>query len=290
MVIDKQTCIEKGCGEKIKAKGRCRRHYNRWVAVRPDGKPCCIEGCKHVAVTKGLCQIHYSRMKYNTRKIKSCSIEGCDKPLWAKGRCKKHWDEVRGEPVAPKISTLREDMGMAIDMEKIKDILSTGDVAQICNVTPRTVGKWIDSGLLEGFKIPGSLDRRCTKEQLIRFMVANKLPMYVRAKKSAVMIGFEKDMADITKKLAEEEYGISVHLANDPFQVGVLVGEIKPTAILVDGSDIENKMPMIKAMDATTADVIVVTNDRANFDGLEVHFIPSPCKVKDLVLAIGKFI
>ena len=41
---------------------------------------------------------------------------------------------------------------MAID----KEVLTTGEVAKICNVAPRTVSKWFDSGSLKGYRIPGS--------------------------------------------------------------------------------------------------------------------------------------
>ena len=43
---------------------------------------------------------------------------------------------------------------------KGKDVLTTGEVAKICNVAPRTVSKWFDSGALTGYRIPGSKDRR----------------------------------------------------------------------------------------------------------------------------------
>ena len=33
---------------------------------------------------------------------------------------------------------------------KVKDVLTTGEVAKICNVAPRTVSKWFDSGALHG--------------------------------------------------------------------------------------------------------------------------------------------
>jgi hypothetical protein len=40
-------------------------------------------------------------------------------------------------------------------MAKGKNVLTTGDVAKICNVAPRTVSKWFDSGQLKGYRIPG---------------------------------------------------------------------------------------------------------------------------------------
>ena len=35
-----------------------------------------------------------------------------------------------------------------------KDVLTTGEVAKICNVASRTVSKWFDSGQLKGYRIP----------------------------------------------------------------------------------------------------------------------------------------
>ncbi len=61
-------------------------------------------------------------------------------------------------------------------MAKGKNVLTTGDVARICNVAPRTVSKWFDSGQLKGYRIPGSKDRRIPLNELVRFMKANNMP------------------------------------------------------------------------------------------------------------------
>ena len=62
-------------------------------------------------------------------------------------------------------------------MNKRKDILTTGQVAQICKVAPRTVSKWFDSGQLKGYRIPGGRDRRIPASELIRFMKAHDIPI-----------------------------------------------------------------------------------------------------------------
>jgi excisionase family DNA binding protein len=61
-------------------------------------------------------------------------------------------------------------------MAKGKNVLTTGDVAKICNVAGRTVSKWFDSGLLKGYRIPGSQDRRIPVEEMIRFMKEHNIP------------------------------------------------------------------------------------------------------------------
>src|SRR5512146_2882801 len=58
-----------------------------------------------------------------------------------------------------------------------KDVLTTGEVARICHVAPRTVSKWFDTGKLRGYRIPGSRDRRIPVDQLIRFMRAHDIPL-----------------------------------------------------------------------------------------------------------------
>ena len=59
----------------------------------------------------------------------------------------------------------------------MKTIFTTGQVAKICKVAPRTVSKWFDSGRLRGYRIPGSQDRRIPREHLIRFLKEHGMPL-----------------------------------------------------------------------------------------------------------------
>ena len=56
-------------------------------------------------------------------------------------------------------------------------VFTTGQVAKICKVAPRTVSKWFDSGRLKGYRIPGSQDRRIPREYLIRFLEEHGMPL-----------------------------------------------------------------------------------------------------------------
>ncbi|MDY6914572.1 MAG: helix-turn-helix domain-containing protein [Planctomycetota bacterium] len=58
-----------------------------------------------------------------------------------------------------------------------KEVFTTGEVAKICHVAPRTVSKWFDSGKLRGYRIPGSRDRRIPLAQLTAFMRAHGIPL-----------------------------------------------------------------------------------------------------------------
>ena len=57
------------------------------------------------------------------------------------------------------------------------EVFTTGRVARICKVAPRTVSKWFDSGRLKGYRIPGSQDRRIPREFLIKFLKEHDMPL-----------------------------------------------------------------------------------------------------------------
>lgn len=64
-----------------------------------------------------------------------------------------------------------------MELDAMKTIFTTGQVAKICKVAPRTVSKWFDSGRLRGYRIPGSQDRRIPREHLIRFLKEHGMPL-----------------------------------------------------------------------------------------------------------------
>lgn len=55
-------------------------------------------------------------------------------------------------------------------------IFTTGQIAKMLSVAPRTVSKWFDSGRLRGYRIPGSQDRRIPEPQLVRFLAEYGMP------------------------------------------------------------------------------------------------------------------
>jgi two-component system response regulator RpaA len=54
-----------------------------------------------------------------------------------------------------------------------RTMFSTGMVATICRVAPRTVAKWCDSGQLQCFLVPGSKFRRCPRDAFFKFLRQN---------------------------------------------------------------------------------------------------------------------
>ena len=58
-----------------------------------------------------------------------------------------------------------------------RTVLTTSQVARICQVAPRTVQKWFDKNFIRGYRLPASRDRRIPVEELIRFMQEYNIPL-----------------------------------------------------------------------------------------------------------------
>src|ERR1044071_5631102 len=122
-------------------------------------------------------------------------------------------------------------------MARNKDVLTTGEVARICKVAPRTVTKWFDSGQLRGYRIPGSKDRRIPVNQLVRFMRQNNMPLegVVHFTKTRVLIvDDETEIVEMLRDLLSQQTNYDVHVAANGFEAGVGAEKIKPHVILLD--------------------------------------------------------
>lgn len=59
--------------------------------------------------------------------------------------------------------------------KRMGDIMTTGEVAKVTGVNVRKVARWIDTGELPGWRIPGSTDRRVHRDDLRRFMATHNM-------------------------------------------------------------------------------------------------------------------
>src|SRR6195952_5832393 len=112
---------------------------------------------------------------------------------------------------------------MSTTATKMKDVLTTGEVAKICNVAPRTVSKWFDSGTLTGYRIPGSKDRRIPLSQLIRFMKHHGMPLngLMTGATRVLIVDNEQDVVEVLEKILEDEAKFEVEVCKGGFEAGV---------------------------------------------------------------------
>jgi len=122
-------------------------------------------------------------------------------------------------------------------MARNKDVLTTGEVARICKVAPRTVTKWFDSGQLHGYRIPGSKDRRIPITQLIRFMRQNNMPldgMLHFTKTRILIVDDEEEIVEMLRDLLSQQTTYDVQVARNGFEAGLAAEKVRPHVILLD--------------------------------------------------------
>lgn len=121
-------------------------------------------------------------------------------------------------------------------MAKGKNVLTTGDVAKICNVAPRTVSKWFDTGQLKGYRIPGSKDRRIPLTELLRFMKAHNIPaaaLPVGKIRVLVVDSNERSSSALADAL-KAKAGYDVRTVRSSFETGVTIHRFAPHVLLVN--------------------------------------------------------
>ncbi|HZL35545.1 MAG TPA: response regulator [Tepidisphaeraceae bacterium] len=125
---------------------------------------------------------------------------------------------------------------MSTTTTKVKDVLTTGEVAKICSVAPRTVSKWFDSGALHGYRIPGSKDRRIPLNQLIRFMKQHGMPLngLMTGCTRVLIVDDEQDIVEVLEKILEDEAKYEVEVAKGGFAAGITAEKFRPHVILLD--------------------------------------------------------
>ena len=121
-------------------------------------------------------------------------------------------------------------------MDKKKDVLTTGQVAKICNVAPRTVSKWFDSGQLRGYRIPGSRDRRIPLDQLVRFMRAHGIPLngLDGGLTRVLLVDNKTELSTVTADELEKDGRYEVRTAECGFDAGIVAEQFRPHVVFLD--------------------------------------------------------
>lgn len=117
-----------------------------------------------------------------------------------------------------------------------KEVLTTGDVAKLCNVAPRTVSKWFDSGALKGYRIPGSRDRRIPTSELMKFMKAHGIPLegLASGRTRLLIVDDEKEITDTLERILTEQTSYEIRTASSGFAAGVECERFRPNVLLLD--------------------------------------------------------
>jgi len=121
-------------------------------------------------------------------------------------------------------------------MAKGKKVLTTGEVARICNVAPRTVSKWFDRGQLKGYRIPGSKDRRIPVSELTRFMKAHNMPAATLpvGKIRVLIADSNQQTASALAETLRTRADYEVQTVRSNFETGMVAQKFAPHVLLVN--------------------------------------------------------
>ena len=126
---------------------------------------------------------------------------------------------------------------MARGRPPVKDTYSTHDVAKICCVTPTTVIRWIEDGLIPAFKTVGG-HRRVRREDLERVCRERNIPFNVPTGTEVgriLVVDDEPVVLDLVRDVVKElNHAFEVEVAKDAFDAGRLVVSFRPQLIFLD--------------------------------------------------------
>lgn len=121
-----------------------------------------------------------------------------------------------------------------------KEVMTTGDVARLCRVTIRTVIKWFEQGRLEGYRLPGSRDRRFTRPAVQRFLRASGMPveLHPELNQESRPLVLVVDDDDGIRSLVSRYLGtlglLEVDVAATGWEAGLKTAARKPRLLLLD--------------------------------------------------------
>ena len=114
----------------------------------------------------------------------------------------------------------------------------TYDIAKICQVTPATIGNWIEKGLLPTFRTGGG-HRRVWKDDLARFLEQHNIPLPpsfgAPGRQTILIVDDEAPIRKVVRRSLLKIYPAAViSEAEDGYEAGSRVAQILPSLIILD--------------------------------------------------------
>ena len=120
----------------------------------------------------------------------------------------------------------------------IRKAYGTYEIAEICQVTPATIGNWIERGFLPTFTTGGG-HRRVWNEDLIRFLKEHNIPIPAELSAASVqtilIVDDEPDVRKVIRRSLRKIYPAAVIFdAEDGYEAGSRVAQLLPSLIILD--------------------------------------------------------
>jgi excisionase family DNA binding protein len=119
---------------------------------------------------------------------------------------------------------------------RMKDLFTTGEAAEICRVSQQTIIRCFDSGRLKGFRVPGSKFRRIPRQNLIKFMRDNNIPLdnLDSGKRKVLIVDDDAEIVELISDILTREGGFEIRTASSGYEAGMVTQQFRPDLILLD--------------------------------------------------------
>jgi len=120
----------------------------------------------------------------------------------------------------------------------MEDILTVFKASKQCNVSPKTIINWIESGHITAYKTVGG-HRRIKQSDLVAFMTKQGIPVpedtSVEERTRILVVDDDPIIVEtIVQSLEEDEHDYEVISASDGFEAGIQVSHFKPHLLILD--------------------------------------------------------
>lgn len=118
----------------------------------------------------------------------------------------------------------------------VKEVFTTGEVADICRISQQTVIRCFDDGRLRGYRVPGSKFRRIPRDALIDFMKSNGIPLdrLDNGKRRVLIVDDDRDIVDLLSEFLTSDGRFETRTAATGYDAGMATIEFRPDLILLD--------------------------------------------------------
>jgi excisionase family DNA binding protein len=118
----------------------------------------------------------------------------------------------------------------------MKDLYTTGEAAEICRVSQQTIIRCFDSGRLRGFRVPGSKFRRIPRQNLIKFMRDNHIPLdnLDSGKKKVLIVDDDAEIVELISDILTRDGRFDIRTASSGYEAGMVTQQFRPDLILLD--------------------------------------------------------
>jgi two-component system OmpR family response regulator len=121
-------------------------------------------------------------------------------------------------------------------MGKMKDLFTTGEAADICNISQQTIIRCFDAGKVQGFRIPGSKFRRIPRSNLIKFMKDHNIPFdnLDSGKKKVLIVDDDAEIVELLVDVLSRDGRFEIKTAASGYEAGIQTQQFRPDLILLD--------------------------------------------------------